>query len=96
MRLFDLTGHFLKQMGGHAGLTGTASCTLPQRWALAAHRNPLRVDGFLYMSRHLTHEKAVVIFDRAKTHLTAAGKAVQLIAAAEMPDAMRLFNIVPA
>ncbi|MEG0881465.1 MAG: RES family NAD+ phosphorylase [Janthinobacterium sp.] len=96
LRLFDLTGHLLKQMGRHAGLTGTSSYIQPQQWAFAVYRNPLRVDGFLYMSRHLTHEKAVVIFDRAKAHLTAAGKPVQLIAAPEMPDAMRLFNIVPA
>lgn len=96
LRLFDLTGHLLKQMGGHAGLTGTSSYTLPQQWALAVYRNPLQVDGFLYMSRHFTNEKAVVVFDRARSYLTAVGGPVQLIAAPEMPDAMRLFNIIPA
>ncbi|MEF2266051.1 hypothetical protein V3C40_04570 [Janthinobacterium sp. LS2A] len=96
LRLFDLTGHLLKQMGGHAGLTGTSSYTLPQQWALAVYRNPLRVDGFLYMSRHFTNEKAIVVYDRAKANLTAMGKPIQLIMATEMPNAMRLFNIVPA
>ncbi|WP_175444503.1 RES family NAD+ phosphorylase [Janthinobacterium sp. HH104] len=96
LRLFDLTGHLLKQMGGHAGLAGTSSYTLPQQWALAVYRNPLRVDGFLYMSRHFTNEKATVVYDRAKANLTAMGKPVQLIMATEMPDAMRWFNIVPA
>ncbi|MCC7641865.1 MULTISPECIES: RES domain-containing protein [unclassified Janthinobacterium] len=96
LRLFDLTGHLIKQMGGHAGLTGTSSYTLPQQWALAVYCNPLQVDGFLYMSRHFSNEKAVVVFDRARSYLTAVGGPVQLIAAPEMPDAMRLFNIIPA
>lgn len=96
LRLLDMTGHFLKQMGGHAGLSGTSSYRVPQLWALAVYGNPLQVDGFLYMSRHFTNEKAVVLFDRAKPRLMTVGRPEQLVAAAEMPHAMRLFNIIPA
>lgn len=48
------------------------------------------------MSRHFTNEKALVAFDRAKLNLTAIGKPVQLIVAAETPGAMCLFNIISA
>lgn len=37
LRLIDLTSHLLKQLGGHAGLMGTPSYVLPQKWALAAY-----------------------------------------------------------
>lgn len=63
--LADLTGAALKRIGGHAGLTGTASYTTTKRWSAAVHDHPDRVDGFLYMSRHKNDEKAVVLFDRA-------------------------------
>ncbi len=96
LRLFDLTGHLLKLMGGHAGLAGASSYTLPQKWALAVYSNRLQVDGFLYMSRHFTNQKAVVIFDRARSKLIAVGHPIRLGAAPEMPNAVSLFNIVPA
>jgi hypothetical protein len=74
LRLANLTGASLKRLGGHAGLSGTASYRLPQRWSQAVHAHPDRVDGFVYMSRHLNTERAIVLFDRAgeKLHLTAA------------------------
>jgi hypothetical protein len=65
LRLADLTGASLKRLGGHAGLSGTASYRLPQRWSQALHRHPAMVDGFVYMSRHLNTERAIVLFDRA-------------------------------
>jgi hypothetical protein len=65
LRLADLTGASLKRMGGHAGLSGSASYRLPQRWSQAVHAHPEQVDGFVYMSRHLNTERAIVLFDRA-------------------------------
>jgi hypothetical protein len=72
--LIDLTGSLLKRVGGHAGLTGSSNYKLTQRWALAAHTNPQVVDGFFYMSRHMTGHKALVLFDRAKGKLHPTGK----------------------
>lgn len=72
--LADLTGAALKRIGGHAGLTGTASYTTTKRWSVAVHAHPDRVDGFLTMSRHKNDEKGVVLFDRAadKMHMCEA------------------------
>lgn len=67
--LADLTGAALKRIGGHAGLTGTASYATTKRWSAAIHDHPDKVDGFLYMSRHKNDEKAVVLFDRAESKL---------------------------
>jgi len=72
LRLLDLTGATLKRMAGHAELAGTADYSLTQQWAKAVFDNPLAFDGFLYMSRHLNTERAVVLFDRA------AGKIVHI------------------
>lgn len=63
--LADLTGAELKRMGGHAGLSGTASYSTTKKWSAAIHSHPDQVDGFIYMSRHKNDETAVVIFDRA-------------------------------
>lgn len=63
--LADFTGAALKRIGGHAGLTGSASYRTTKRWSAAAHAHSDHVDGMLYMSRHKNDEKAVVLFDRA-------------------------------
>lgn len=91
--LMDLTGPLLKRMGGHAGLTGSGDYRLTQKWALAVFNNPLKVDGFLYMSRHLPTHQALVLFDRAKPKLSAQGSAIELSNAPEMPAAMAAFHI---
>lgn len=63
--LANLTGAELKRMGGHAGLSGTASHRTTKKWSAAVHSHPDQVDGFIYMSRHKNDERAVVLFDRA-------------------------------
>jgi hypothetical protein len=95
LRLFDLSGHLLKRMGGHAGLTGSASYKLPQRWAKAVFDNPLAVDGFVYVSRHLPSGRALVLFDRAKAKLKHSN-AIPLNRAPELVPALKRFGIVPA
>ncbi|UVW30728.1 RES family NAD+ phosphorylase [Massilia sp. H6] len=69
--LANLTGAALKRIGGHAGLTGTASYATTKKWSAAVHSHPDQVDGILYMSRHKNDEKAVVLFDRGagKLHM---------------------------
>jgi hypothetical protein len=79
LRLADLTGASLKRLGGHAGLSGTASYRLPQRWSQAVHAHPDAVDGIVYMSRHLNTERAIVLFDRA-------GQRLRMTAATRLPD----------
>lgn len=71
LRLLSLTGATLKRMAGHADLAGTVDYATTQRWSLAIFNNPLRFDGFIYMSRHLNTEGAVVLFDRAATSIAA-------------------------
>jgi len=72
LMLANLTGSALKRIGGHAGLTGTPSYATPKRWSVAIHAHPNDVDGFVYMSRHLNDEKAVILFDRAGPKLKMA------------------------
>lgn len=91
--LFDLTGHLLKTMGGHAGLSGTGNYKVTQKWAKAAFDNPLQVDGFVYVSRHLPNGKAVLLFDRAKDKLRLSAPSTPLINAAELLNAVHNFRI---
>lgn len=63
--LADLTGAALKRIGGHAGLSGTASYATTKQWSRTIQAHPGSVDGFVYMSRHKNDEKAVVLFDLA-------------------------------
>lgn len=91
--LFDLTGYLLKTMGGHAGLSGTGSFKVTQKWAKAIFDNPRRVDGFIYISRHLPNSQAVVLFDRARSKLALSGKASSLNSAPELLQAIRNFRI---
>jgi hypothetical protein len=93
LRLFDLSGPLLKTMGGHVGLTGTGNYAVSQKWALAVFRNPLQVDGFIYVSRHLPNGCAVVLFDRAKAKLQPIGNPVSLDKAPGMVAAMTAFSI---
>ena len=69
LTLIELTGAELRRMGGHAGLTGTSHYRTPQHWSSAIFNHPDQVDGFTYMSRHMNDEKAIVLFDRARSKL---------------------------
>ena len=64
LRVADLTGHHLNVLGGHAELFGTSSYVLPMLWSRAVFDHPAKVDGFIYMSRLLTTQKAIVLFER--------------------------------
>ena len=39
---------------------------------MALHRHPQRIDGLLYMSRHLNDRQAAVVFSRAESKLGTA------------------------
>lgn len=96
LRVLELTGVTLKRMAGHAELAGTASYALTQQWSLAVFLNPLVVDGFIYMSRHLNTERAVVLFDRAAKRLKAKPSPLTLPDAPGFATAATAFNIVAA
>jgi hypothetical protein len=69
--LVDLTGVPLKRLGGEASISSEVPPKTPQLWAKAIHAHPANVDGILYMSRHLNTKKAVILFDRAASKITA-------------------------
>lgn len=92
LTLADLTGASLKRLGGNAALSGNASYRLPQKWSQAIHGHPDAVDGFVYMSRHLNTERAVVLFDRAGAQLRMAG-ATLLAAHSGLAEAARMLGI---
>ena len=72
LKLLELTGPFLKMLGGSAELAGYRDYALTQLWAHAVFNNPAAYDGFSYMSRHINDGKAVVLFDRAGAKLDGA------------------------
>lgn len=96
LRLLDLTGTTLKRLSGHADLAGTATYALTQQWSLAVFRNPLNFDGFVYMSRHLNTERAVVLFDRAATKVHSKPSPLLLPDTPGFAAAAAAFNIVAA
>jgi hypothetical protein len=96
LRVLDLTGATLKRLSGHADLAGTASYAVTQQWSLAVYRNPLNFDGFLYMSRHLNTERAVVLFDRAAAKLQSKPSPLLLPDTPGFAAAAAAFNIVAA
>jgi hypothetical protein len=70
--LANLTGASLKTLVGDGALSTITPYDLPQQWAMAIYRHPQRVDGLLYMSRHLNDRQAVVVFSRAEAKLGTA------------------------
>lgn len=96
LRVLDLTGATLKRFSGHADLAGTASYALTQQWSLAVYRNPLNFDGFVYMSRHLNTERAVILFDRAATKVQSKPSPLLLPDTPGFAAAAAAFNIVAA
>ena len=93
LRLANLTGVPLKRLGGHADLSATVNYGVTQAWSRAVYDHPALVDGFIYMSRHLNSEKAVVLFDRCQTKFIAA-TAVPLIAFTGFAAAIKTLGIV--
>ena len=68
LTLVDLTGTSLKALVGSSAIS-TATPYDAQLWSMALHRHAQKVDGLLYMSRHVNNQKAVVVFDRARGKL---------------------------
>ena len=64
LKLAKLYGTSLLRLGGNGELSGTARYRLPQAWSVAIEAHPDAVDGFLYMSRRVNNELAVVLFHR--------------------------------
>ena len=71
LTLVDLTGIALKALIGTGAISTTMPYDVPQRWSRALHSHPVGADGIIYMSRHVNTERAVVVFDRARTKLAA-------------------------
>ena len=64
LKLAKMFGTPLLLLGGHGELSGTHDYTLPQAWANALVAHPEKIDGFIYMSRRLNNDFAVVLFHR--------------------------------
>jgi hypothetical protein len=93
LKVADLTGAPLKRIGGHADLTGTDNYDVTQQWSLAVYSNQGTFDGFIYMSRHLNTEKALILFDRASAKIQMK-KAISLLSVPEFAETTKLFSIV--
>jgi hypothetical protein len=94
LRVADLTGAALKALGADGSLSTVIPYDLPQRWSVAVHRHPEKVDGMLYVSRHMNTQKAVVLFDRAGGKISA----IQYTPLPDFPGALRVvmnFRVAP-
>lgn len=69
--LADFTGVALKALAGDGSMSTVMPYALPQGWSRAIYRHPQKVDGLVYMSRHVNDQKAVVLFDRGAHKLRA-------------------------
>jgi hypothetical protein len=67
--LAKLTGESLKSLAGDGSVSTVVPPDIPQLWAMAIERHQQRVDGILYMSRHINNQRAVVVFNRAARKL---------------------------
>ena len=94
LRLADMTGVHLKRLGGDGSLSTMMPYQVPQSWSLAIHQHPARVDGFLYMSRHLNNERAVIVFDRARGSFDARFSAIPLLEHEGLPEILRQFRVM--
>ena len=82
----NLHGLSLKNLGGDGTLSTILPYDVPQAWSLAVHRHSELVDRFVYMSRHMNNEEALVLFDRAKPKILVR----EAIAFADFPGAARV------
>lgn len=94
LTLANLTGPSLKKLSGSADLASADIYGITQQWALAVFQHPSKVDGFVYMSRHLNTARAVVLFDRARAKLRMVPGPKKLVAALGFAAAARKFNLV--
>jgi len=95
LQLANLTGAHLKRLGADGSLSTLLPYDLPQAWSLAVHNHPAKVDGFLYVSRHLNNECAVVVFSRARKRFAQDPHATPFIIYPGSADVLRLFRIQP-
>lgn len=95
LRLAKLTGAALKKLGGHGELSGTSDYAIPRQWSRAIAMHPDSVDGFMYMSRHVNDDIAVVLFRRdfAKPLAVTAGPAVPLYQHVDFLHTMAELNV---
>ena len=93
LTLANCTGVALKRMGLD-GSFSAASYDETRPWAIAIHDHPQNVDGFLYMSRHISSGRAVVLFDRAKGKLKAT-RYQPLLKHPEAKAALRALHVTP-
>lgn len=70
LRLVDLTGAGLAQIGATADLT-SGFYRAAQRWSRALHEHPNEPDGLLYRLKHDPSRTGVAIFERSKGILEA-------------------------
>jgi hypothetical protein len=98
LRLAVLAGPSLKLLGGSAQLTGTSQYKLPREWARAIVRHPDNVDGFIYVSRHINDDYAVVLFERDSARpLKMTMK--EVVSLSDHPDfvvTMKALNVKPS
>lgn len=85
LHLLDLTGATLKRLGIDSSLTTVMPNNLTQRWSVAVHKLIGQYDGFMYMSRHMNSDKAIVLFDRAKHKM----KTVSYVPLVSYPGALQ-------
>jgi len=87
LRLANLTGASLNRLGGHGELSGTPSYEIPQAWSKAVFEHPAAVDGFIYMSRLMNTERAIVLFQRGHSATLKAQAPHPLVRHADYLDA---------
>lgn len=95
LRLADMTGVHLKRLGADGSLSTIMPYQIPQAWSLAIHQHPASVDGFLYMSRHLNNERAVVVFQRASSKFDRVVLSSPLLQHEGLPEILRKFRVSP-
>jgi hypothetical protein len=69
LSLASMHGADLLKVGADGRLSTEIPYDVPQLWSKALYDHPLYLDGFIYGSRRLNDEVAVVLFDRASTKL---------------------------
>lgn len=68
LKLIDLTGHGLGRMGmpithGELILSNAVQYERTRAWAEAFYRHPVRIDGFLWVSRQYNLSRAMLLFE---------------------------------
>lgn len=93
--LTNLTGVHLKRLSGNADLAGHSNYQITQQWGMAVHANPGSFDGFVYMSRHINSERAVVLFDRAADKVRMCPRPRKLVNTRGFRQAAEKFHLIP-